>query len=544
MKIPISVKKTYALLPPSECLAKTLFKNNGCTIYTHLKLTHKVFEILQKCWKDYIKGDIFSVEGELIALLHDIGKMTPTFQQKIYKNLNLSVPWQESLIYKNGENHATDSMKILYNFFKMKYNKEISKNLAEIAGAHHGTFYEISRDTKDVEVGGSNWLNQCYEELTNILIEHNLLNINISDKIGINYYKKLVLGSVILADWISSSIPISYDDSYSDKELDDLVYNAISNAGLLPQKIIKGLTFFDIFGFFPNNLQNIILNNTVNKGGIYIIESSMGSGKTEAAFSLAYSLLEQHKADGIYFALPTQLTSEKIYERLNKFLDKVLENNDKSMLIHGNSFLNWNFKSYNSDDEDKNVKHDSWFQSKKRALLASFAAGTIDQALLSILRVKHNALRTFALAGKIIIIDEIHSYDTYTSNLIKILINELRKCGCTIILLSATLTKKACCNFAQINDNQLTDMSYPRIIINDNNKLKVIPINNEQTSTIKLRNSTNEEEVLTEVIERAKSGEQILWIENTVKDVQNIYKKLLVMSVDLKLALFIQIFQK
>ena len=518
------ISEDCPLLAKDKCLAKTFLKNKGCNIHTHLILTYKVFKILQKLWRDYVKGNIFSKEGELLAAVHDIGKMTPAFQQKIYKALNLPVPWKTSYI---SEGHAVDSMKILYNFFKTKYSEEISKNLAEIAGAHHGIFYNIYYgDINGSEIGGNNWLKQCNEELIDIINELNLLDITISDDIRKNYYKKLVLGSIILSDWISSSIPISYDDNYSDKELDNLAYNAINNAGLLPQIINTGLNFSNIFGFSPNSLQNVMLSNVANKGGIYIIESNMGSGKTEAALGLAYSLLEQHKADGIYFALPTQLTSEKIYERLNNFLDKILENNDKSMLIHGNSFLHWTLKSNNSDENNKDIKYDSWFQNKKRALLASFSVGTIDQALLSVINVKHNALRTFALAGKVIIIDEIHSYDTYTSNLIKTLIDELRNCECTIILLSATLTNKACCDFAQINESKLTDMSYPRVIINDNNNLKIIPVENEQTSTVKLCHSKNEDDVLNKAIEHAKNGEQVLWIENTVANVQRIYNQL------------------
>lgn len=516
------ISKDCPILAKEECLAKTLLKDKGCNIHTHLVLTYKVFKILHELWKDYVKGAVFYQEGELLAAVHDIGKMTPAFQQKIYNALGLPVPWKNSYI---SEGHAVDSMKILYNFFNTKYSEKVSRNLAEIAGAHHGILYSIYGHIKGSDIGGNNWLNQCNDELSDIINKFNLSDITISNNIDKNYYKKLILGSVILSDWISSSILVSYNDNYSDKELDDLAYKAISDAGLIPQKINFGLNFSNIFGFSPNSLQNVMLNNVTDKGGIYIVESSMGSGKTEAALGLAYSLLEQHKADGIYFALPTQLTSEKIYERLENFLDKVLENNDKSMLIHGNSFLHWNLKSHNSDENNKNIKHDSWFQNKKRALLASFSAGTIDQALLSVINVKHNALRTFALAGKVIIIDEIHSYDTYTSNLIKTLIDELRNCGCTIILLSATLTKKACCDFAQIDENKLTDMSYPRVIINNKNKLKVIPVENEQTSTVKLRHLKKEDDVLKEAVERAKKGEQVLWIENTVANVQRIYNQ-------------------
>ncbi len=46
----------------------------------------------------------------------------------------------------------------------------------------------------------------------------------------------------------------------------------------------------------------------------------MGLGKTEAALYAAYKLLFSGQASGIYFALPTQLTSNKIFERFNLFL--------------------------------------------------------------------------------------------------------------------------------------------------------------------------------------------------------------------------------
>jgi len=51
-------------------------------------------------------------------------------------------------------------------------------------------------------------------------------------------------------------------------------------------------------------------------------------------------------------------------------------------------------------------------------------------------------VRHFALAGKVVIIDEVHSYDLYTGTLIDKLITTLEGLGCTVIVLSATLTRK------------------------------------------------------------------------------------------------------
>ena len=46
----------------------------------------------------------------------------------------------------------------------------------------------------------------------------------------------------------------------------------------------------------------------------------MGTGKTEAALGAAYQLLADKKARGIYFALPTQATSNRMHLRMAEFV--------------------------------------------------------------------------------------------------------------------------------------------------------------------------------------------------------------------------------
>ena len=57
-----------------------------------------------------------------------------------------------------------------------------------------------------------------------------------------------------------------------------------------------------------------------------------------------------------------------------------------------------------------------------------------------VLNVKHSFVRSFGLAGKVVILDEVHSYDAYTGTLLDELVRRLRDLGCTVIILSATLT--------------------------------------------------------------------------------------------------------
>ena len=80
-----------------------------------------------------------------------------------------------------------------------------------------------------------------------------------------------------------------------------------------------------------------------------------------------------------------------------------------------------------------------WFTSRKRGLLAPFGAGTIDQALLSVLQVCHGFVRLFGLSHKVIVIDEVHAYDAYMTTLLQRLLEWLAALGSPVVLLSATL---------------------------------------------------------------------------------------------------------
>lgn len=171
-----------------------------------------------------------------------------------------------------------------------------------------------------------------------------------------------------------------------------------------------------------------------------------------------------------------------------------------------------------------------WFQSGKRGLLAPFAVGTIDQALMAVIRVRHSAVRAFGLAGKVVIIDEIHSYDTYTGTIIDELVALLRELNCTVIILSATLTQPRRAAFLGTHQPARTD--YPLITAIDSQSDRFIEVPGADENVLKLdrtvtlHSDKTQDEALEEALLRSEGGQQILWIENTVAEAQAIYKGL------------------
>lgn len=514
------------LLPETEWIAKTRTvyhdgeaeREKGCTLYTHLWTTCMILRILKEIWRDFPRGKLISPEAERLAADHDIGKATPFFLSKIYRSINILFPWNNIVTDIPG-GHAECSQRILLH---------TGAAFAKLAGAHHGsTPQDLRLQSGSMEhiLGNKEWENSRCNFLKKL---HEDLNLGDMGNIPKDR-EAITLGAVILADWLSSSMDLPADTLLPDQKS---IRKVIENAGLLPVSWKTKLPFHEIFGFSPNPLQKACAG-IAHPGSIIVIEAGMGSGKTEAALYLAHQLLAAKKANGLYFAMPTRLTSEKIYDRLNTFLSHTIPaaENRNALLIHGEAWLNWILEQPSDSAENGavNANPDSWFQSAKRALLAPFAAGTVDQALLSIVNVRHSALRAFALAGKVVVFDECHSYDAYTGELIAVLIQSIRKWGGTVIILSATLTAEAKRKFlGETTSGHLSSCSsYPLITIAEPEKpLEFIEFQSEKTDTVKIRHSGDDSAAMREALEHALRGEQVLWIENTVFGAQNIYKQL------------------
>jgi len=172
----------------------------------------------------------------------------------------------------------------------------------------------------------------------------------------------------------------------------------------------------------------------------------MGAGKTEAALVAAEAFANLSRRSGVFFALPTQATSDGIFPRITDWLKELEPYNEHSiMLAHGKAQFNKEFQglkflegSANISDSEGLIVHD-WFEGQKKSLLADFVVGTVDQLLLAALKQKHVMLRHLGLANKVVIIDECHAYDAYMSRYLDMALRWLGAYKVPVIVLSATL---------------------------------------------------------------------------------------------------------
>jgi CRISPR-associated endonuclease/helicase Cas3 len=168
-------------------------------------------------------------------------------------------------------------------------------------------------------------------------------------------------------------------------------------------------------------------------------------------------------------------TSNQMFDRVGRFLgtDPGKKN---LMLQHGKAALNERFEDLKyaarvyDDDEKKPsaVVAEGWFAAnKKHGLLAPYGVGTIDQALLAVLQTKHVFVRLFGLAGKCVVLDEVHAYDAYMTTLMERLLRWLAALGCPVVLLSATLPRdkrlKLLRAYAGDDVTEPGDVAYPRV---------------------------------------------------------------------------------
>lgn len=176
---------------------------------------------------------------------------------------------------------------------------------------------------------------------------------------------------------------------------------------------------------------------------LMLVEAPMGEGKTELAFLAHLRLQGLLGHRGLYVALPTQATGNALFSRAHSFLAHFSAARVDIQLVHGGAAMNEELRHLQEIDHspDESVSASAWFGQRRRPLLSPYGVGTVDQALYGVLNVKHHFVRLWGLANRVVVLDEVHAYDSYTSGLIVALLRWLRSLGCSVVLMSATLPR-------------------------------------------------------------------------------------------------------
>ncbi|MFJ6934772.1 CRISPR-associated helicase Cas3' [Streptomyces sp. NPDC101132] len=359
---------------------------------------------------------------------------------------------------------------------------EAVNRIAEVVGGHHGCFHRFediyAGPAYQDLLGGATWAEQ---RLAHAAAVFDLLGApRLPEDFGVSS-AVLVTGVVILADWLVSQ------ESYLVRRQRSLepglrqhfarscrdAEQLVREAGLLPVAL-KRKGFAEAYGIGagPNALQGSLasgLEEALSRArrsaewgqgaGIVVVTAAPGDGKTEAALEAERVFARHFGTRGFAFLLPTMATSDQMHARVAGVLARQEGAGAGLTLTHSMAWLSAAYAEDDASDRNGRVlvcdgdeegdgepaRHQAemrparWLRGAKRPLLAQYAVGTIDQALLAVLPVRHNALRLLALSGKTFIVDEAHAYDPYMQVLLGRLLNWLGAFGAPVVLLSATL---------------------------------------------------------------------------------------------------------
>jgi CRISPR-associated endonuclease/helicase Cas3 len=322
----------------------------------------------------------------------------------------------------------------------------------------------------------------------------------------------------------------------------------VRESGMASPAIAPFTGIRDLFEIQPTSLQSWADSVPLAEGPqLFVMEELTGSGKTEAALTLAARLTAAGRGQGVYVALPTMATADAMFDRVrrNDVWKKFFTgNNPQLALAHSADRLKLRLEeinrrdtNYYGRDEEPSASRNctAWLSdSRKKALLADFGVGTIDQALLSVLPVRHQSLRLLGLSTKVLVVDEIHACDSYTGELLERLLQFHAALGGSAILLSATLPQsqrarylKAFASGADFSNRKPESTAYPLATYLHASGLTEQPIKArpEVSRRVAVDTVHDEATVLQRLSDAIDRGGCAVWIRNTVMDALDAWRK-------------------
>lgn len=502
-------------------------------------------------------------DGELASLrlllfviaLHDLGKITPAFQAKL--------PWAQPLLRARGfdldapesaRHHGDAGLGFLRDALReLGLPNTAARALARAVTAHHGEFptdASLNGAFGGKERGRSERWNTARHDAVAMLRE--FFDAHAPSVLAVDHpFVMQLAGITAVADWIGSMEEVfAYEPpqpslaAYWPLALQRAAL-ALDRVGMRASEDTTAQTFEALFPTYtpwPLHRAAEALASTLDGSTLVIVEAPMGEGKTEASLLLANAAAARLGQQGLYIGLPTKATANQMLGRVRSFLERTRPDAKTNlMLAHPDAELVEGFRSlvaiYDRDARTASgVRAEGWFLSKKRTLLADHAVGTIDQALLGVMRTQHAFVRLYGLAGKTVILDEVHAYDTYTSTILERLVEWLASLGTTVLLLSATLPRarrEALANayrrgLGASTPSSAEDIRYPRVTTATRDRIAATHVTprGEPVSVSVKRVDDDLDAIARELAAEVRDGGCVGWICNTVDRAQAAYEAL------------------
>ncbi|MDO5617953.1 CRISPR-associated helicase Cas3' [Kocuria sp.] len=425
------------------------------------------------------------------AAVHDIGKAQLLFQAQIDGSMHT---WQWEQVQDLSETpaieldsqvekpHSIHSELILRRLLSARWpdsQDHVQATLTASAGAHHG---KPSRavagraDRNPERRAVERWLDQhgvdwhaLWDEIFDDALERSEARPALDHVLagpGLSASDQLLLaGLVTMADWIASNenfFPLTRTGMHSSAEtraenaLDRLNLTRAWGPGLNEEPDLqRRFAWPPEAKLRPAQASALdVVRRLPAEPSLLIFEMETGGGKTELAFLAAEILAAVRGSGGIALALPTMATSDAMFTRAQRWVQAISAEDEQLhslYLGHSRARLHQGYEELIEATRNIDANGDGaasaqgsviahqWLRGRRRGLLSEFVVCTVDQVLMMALATKHVALRHLGLAGKVVIVDEVHSYDVYSSSYLRKALEWLAAQGSSVILLSATL---------------------------------------------------------------------------------------------------------
>ncbi|MEU8550956.1 CRISPR-associated helicase Cas3' [Streptomyces roseoverticillatus] len=500
----------------SRLWGKSAARNGGRThlLLGHLLDTAAVAEVM---WNRYLSvalrrrlDEISDGRGRLwfmwICGIHDCGKACPAFQALDDAEASpvraAGLSWGRLPADRRQRwRHDVAGAALLHPRLLAEWGSaESAAWVWPLVAGHHGTFpsvQELRPKHREVQGRGAGWAEvqrAVVDVFTRAVGFEDLADVrpvgalNKAEQLGLS-------GLIVMADWIAS-------DSEQFEGLADARKVSLAGARERAEAAWQRLGLRGGWGMLalpqgrcaplsgrlkvtPRASQRELLEQawSMPVPGLMVAEAPMGEGKTKAALAAAEVLAARFGLDGVFVAMPTQATSDPMYEQVLEWVrsfDPELE--QQVALLHGKRRFNprwreiWEgkrtgsaggsgdesavldpFDVYGATEEDAEYGMPSWgpggcsirqeerdgparwFLGSKRGLLAAFAVGTVDHLLYAATRTRHVMLRFAGLVGKVVVVDEVHAADVYMRRFLLEALRWLGQARVPVVLLSATL---------------------------------------------------------------------------------------------------------
>lgn len=418
----------------------------------------------------------------LVCGLHDVGKASPAFQAKVPELAEAvraaGLSWRPLDGHARNWHHTLAGAHILSRVLRdLGWPAGAISWVVPLVSGHHGVIPAAGAHRMPAQrgnaQGGSRW-----EAVQDALV------FRVASELGIELaevapflvprrgVQLAVSGAVIMADWIASA----------DRQFGGVADLArVSMAGAR-ERAIRGWDQLQLRGGWdpaalrpeqdlvlarfgrsarPAQLDAIGLASEIPTPGLVVLEAPMGEGKTEAALAAVEVLAGRFGADGVFVGMPTQATSDPMFSRVRQWAG-ALEPGIPVGLLHGKRQFNREWRQlqqqvgfhgideFGCDDRfglsdqgtagaGSQLVPAEWFLGRKRGLLSALTVGTVDQLLYAATRTRHVMVRHAGLAGRVVVLDEVHAYDVYMAQFLFEALRWLGDTGVPVVLLSATL---------------------------------------------------------------------------------------------------------